>query len=182
MPLKRLNSLSEVSPDEWNALVPEDQPFLRHAFLSALEDSASLGRHSGWQPEHLLHYEGERLVAALPSYRKWHSYGEYVFDHGWADACARAGIEYYPKLLTAVPFSPVSGPRLLVANGADGLELLQSLPGYLEIEAFPVPISTSPMPWPMLPWASNPVGLRVWVASSTGRTAVIATSRTSSTP
>lgn len=134
MPLKRLNSLSEISPDEWNALVPEDQPFLRHAFLSALEDSASLGRHSGWQPEHLLHYEGERLVAALPSYRKWHSYGEYVFDHGWADACARAGIDYYPKLLTAVPFSPVSGPRLLAANGADGLELLQSLPGYLEIE------------------------------------------------
>lgn len=98
MPLQRLNNLSEIAPDDWNALVPVDQPFLRHAFLSALEDSASLGPHSGWQPEHLLHYEDGRLIAALPSYRKWHSYGEYVFDHGWADACERAGIDYYPKL------------------------------------------------------------------------------------
>ena len=93
MPLQRLDKLSAIAPQVWDALVPQAQPFVRHAFLSALEDSASLGPQSGWQPEHLLHWEGERLVAALPSYRKWHSYGEYVFDHGWADACARAGIE-----------------------------------------------------------------------------------------
>ncbi len=134
MPLQRLDSLSEIAPQAWDALVPDAQPFVRHAFLSALEDSASLGPRSGWQPEHLLHWEGDRLVAALPSYRKWHSYGEYVFDHGWADACERAGIDYYPKLLTAVPFSPVSGPRLLAASVDDGFELLKSLPGYLEIE------------------------------------------------
>ncbi|WQG57132.1 GNAT family N-acetyltransferase [Pseudomonas sp. RTB3] len=134
MPLQRLDNLSEIAPSVWDALVPQAQPFVRHAFLSALEDSASLGPQSGWRPEHLLHWEGDRLVAALPSYRKWHSYGEYVFDHGWADACARAGIDYYPKLLTAVPFSPVSGPRLLAANAEDGFELLNSLPGYLEIE------------------------------------------------
>lgn len=134
MPLHVLDSLSAIAPHEWDALVPANQPFLRHAFLSTLEDSASLGAHSGWQPEHLLHMEDGRLLAALPSYRKWHSYGEYVFDHAWADACARAGIEYYPKLLTAVPFSPVSGPRLLAACVEDGLELLGSLPGYLEIE------------------------------------------------
>lgn len=134
MPLQRLDNLSEIAPETWDALVPAAQPFVRHAFLSALEDSASLGPQSGWQAEHLLHWDGDRLVAALPSYRKWHSYGEYVFDHGWADACERAGIEYYPKLLTAVPFSPVSGPRLLAASAEDGFELLSSLPGYLEIE------------------------------------------------
>ena len=134
MPLQRLDSLSEIAPQAWDRLVPQAQPFVRHAFLSALEDSASLGPQSGWQPEHLLHWEGDRLLAALPSYRKWHSYGEYVFDHGWADACERAGIDYYPKLLTAVPFSPVSGPRLLAATADDGFELLKSLPGYLEIE------------------------------------------------
>ncbi|MCP1454836.1 GNAT family N-acetyltransferase [Pseudomonas kilonensis] len=134
MPLHVLDSLSTIAPHEWDALVPANQPFLRHAFLSTLEDSASLGPNSGWQAEHLLHIEDGRLLAALPSYRKWHSYGEYVFDHAWADACARAGIDYYPKLLTAVPFSPVSGPRLLAARGEDGLELLGSLPGYLEIE------------------------------------------------
>ncbi|RBH54894.1 MULTISPECIES: GNAT family N-acetyltransferase [Pseudomonas] len=134
MPLQRLQSLSEVAAEQWDTLVPDGQPFLSHGFLSALEDSGSLGPHSGWQPEHLLHVEDGRLLAALPSYRKWHSYGEYVFDHGWAEACERAGIAYYPKLLTAVPFSPVGGARLLAAKAEDGFELLAALPGYLEIE------------------------------------------------
>ncbi|WPO50063.1 GNAT family N-acetyltransferase [Pseudomonas sp. S1Bt23] len=134
MPLQSLTSLAAVDPQQWDGLLSDGQPFLRHAFLSALEDSGSLGPNSGWQAEHLLHVQDGRLIAALPSYRKWHSYGEYVFDHGWADACVRAGIEYYPKLLSAVPFSPVSGARLLAASLEDGFELLQSLPGYLEIE------------------------------------------------
>ncbi|EJL07981.1 GNAT family N-acetyltransferase [Pseudomonas chlororaphis] len=134
MPLQSLTSLAAVDPQQWDGLLSDGQPFLRHAFLSTLEDSGSLGPNSGWQAEHLLHVQDGRLIAALPSYRKWHSYGEYVFDHGWADACARAGIEYYPKLLSAVPFSPVSGARLLAASLEDGFELLQSLPGYLEIE------------------------------------------------
>ena len=134
MVLEVVQDFSAIAPAEWDALVPANQPFLRHGFLAALEASASVGQHTGWQPEHLLHREGGRLLAALPSYRKWHSYGEYVFDHAWADACERAGIDYYPKLLTAVPFSPVSGPRLLTAAGQDGAELLQCLPGYLEIE------------------------------------------------
>ncbi|MFK3791390.1 MULTISPECIES: GNAT family N-acetyltransferase [Pseudomonas] len=134
MPLQSLNSLSAVDPVQWDGLLKDGQPFVRHAFLSALEDSGSLGPRSGWQAEHLLHVEDGRLLAALPSYRKWHSYGEYVFDHGWAEACERAGIDYYPKLLSAVPFSPVSGARVLAATQADALELLKSLPGYLEIE------------------------------------------------
>ena len=134
MPLQVSHQLHSVNAREWDALIPQAQPFLRHAFLSSLEDSGSVGKHSGWAAEHLLHVEDGRLVAAMPGYRKWHSYGEYVFDHGWADACRRAGIDYYPKLLLAVPFSPVSGPRLLARNPQDGIELLRSLPGYLEIE------------------------------------------------
>jgi predicted N-acyltransferase len=135
MPLQVAASLSAVDAAQWDALLPQPQPFLRHAFLTALEDSGSLGKGSGWEPEHLLQVEDGRLIAALPSYRKWHSYGEYVFDHGWADACRRAGIDYYPKLLSAVPFSPVSGPRLLARKPGEGLELLRSVPGYLEMEA-----------------------------------------------
>lgn len=134
MPLQRLDSVSSISAAQWDALVPVAQPFVRHAFLSALEDSASVGRHCGWQPEHLLHYENGQLLAALPGYRKWHSQGEYVFDHEWANACARAGIDYYPKFLSGVPFSPVAGPRLLAARAEDGLELLAALPGYLALE------------------------------------------------
>ncbi len=114
MPLVTLNSLAELDAPAWDALVPVGQPFVSHAFLSALEDSRSLGGPSGWQPAHRLWLDASgRPLAALPAYVKRHSYGEYVFDHGWADACRRAGIAYYPKLLAAVPFTPVSGPRLL---------------------------------------------------------------------
>ena len=132
MPVEILSSLSQVSAEEWDALADTGQPFVRHGFLSALEDSGSLGHRSGWQAEHLVLREAGKLQAALPGYRKWHSYGEYVFDHGWADACRRAGIEYYPKLLCAVPFSPVTGPRLLARDPARGQALLGHLPAYLD--------------------------------------------------
>ncbi len=114
MPLSRLTSLHELTPASWDGLLSSPQPFLRHAFLSALEDSGSVGGRSGWQAAHqlLLDSQGKPL-AALPAYVKSHSYGEYVFDHGWAEACQRAGIAYYPKLLGAIPFSPVTGQRLL---------------------------------------------------------------------
>ncbi|KTB73005.1 MULTISPECIES: GNAT family N-acetyltransferase [Pseudomonas] len=134
MPVHVIDNLSTVAPAQWDALVPGNQPFLRHAFLSALEDSGSLGPRSGWRAEHVLHYENDQLVAALPAYRKWHSYGEYVFDHAWADACRRAGIAYYPKLLVAVPFSPVGGSRILSATPQGGIELLSELPAYLQSE------------------------------------------------
>ncbi|WP_462402014.1 GNAT family N-acetyltransferase [Pseudomonas sp. Marseille-QA0332] len=129
--LYSLACLRDLSPAIWDAQVPPDQPFLRHAFLSALEDSGSLGPDSGWASEHLVLERDGQARAILPAYRKWHSFGEYVFDHAWADACERAGIAYYPKLLGAVPFSPVSGPRLLAADPSDGLQLLQAVPGYL---------------------------------------------------
>ncbi|WP_413736246.1 GNAT family N-acetyltransferase [Sodalis sp. RH21] len=130
MSLTSLPHLAGIPAEEWDALVPAGQPFLRHAFLSSLEDSGSLGARSGWQAEHLLWREDGRCLAAMPGYRKWHSYGEYVFDHGWAEACERAGIDYYPKWLGAVPFSPVGGARLL-GDDAAARRLLQSLPDHL---------------------------------------------------
>lgn len=134
MPLRTLDSLRDLCAADWDALLPEPQPFLRHAFLSALEDSGSVGAGSGWLPSHRL-WEDERgqLQAALPAYLKQHSYGEYVFDYGWADACRRAGIAYYPKLLGAVPFSPVSGPRLL-GSQQGAAQLLAALTDGLEAE------------------------------------------------
>lgn len=110
----RLNSIHEIAASQWDGLQSTAQPFLRHAFLATLEDSASVGGRSGWQPAHVvLPGEAGLVLAAMPAYVKSHSYGEYVFDHGWADACHRAGIDYYPKLLGAIPFSPVTGQRLL---------------------------------------------------------------------
>src|SRR5690606_19847106 len=90
------------------------QPFLKHAFLASLEDSGSVGPGTGWQPYHQFARDPDgTLRAAVPGYLKQHSFGEYVFDMGWADACARAGIAYYPKLLLAVSFTPVAGARVL---------------------------------------------------------------------
>lgn len=114
MPLSILPHLADIDAATWDALVPDAQPFLRHAFLRSLEDSASVTPRTGWAPAHQVLTDAQGLVrAAMPAYVKTHSFGEYVFDHGWADACDRAGIDYYPKLLCAVPFSPVSGARLL---------------------------------------------------------------------
>ncbi|WP_413733251.1 GNAT family N-acetyltransferase [Sodalis sp. RH20] len=130
MSLTSLARLRDIPAGEWDALVPAGQPFLRHAFLSSLEDSGSLDPRSGWQADHLLWVEDGRTLAAMPGYRKHHSYGEYVFDQGWAEACERAGIQYYPKWLGAVPFSPVTGARLL-GDPAPGARLLAALPGHL---------------------------------------------------
>lgn len=114
-----LSAMEAVSASQWDALVDADQPFLRHAFLHALEASGSVGPMTGWQPCHLSVWQGEQLVGAMPLYEKHHSYGEYVFDWGWADAFERAGGHYYPKALSAVPFTPVPGARALVAQGVD---------------------------------------------------------------
>lgn len=135
MSLHLLTQLADLPASEWDALIPNDHPFLRHAFLSSLEESGSVGGRSGWQPQHLLWQEGGRVRAAMPGYAKRHSMGEYVFDHAWADASTRAGIPYYPKWLSAVPFSPVSGARLLGDTHAAG-ELLQALPAFFETQGF----------------------------------------------
>src|SRR5690606_31850455 len=113
-------SIANVEAAQWDALLDRGQPgavFVRHAWLAALEASACVGRGTGWMPAHLLLRAADgRLVAAAPRYRKFHSFGEYVFDWAWADAYERHGLRYYPKWLVAVPFTPVEGPRLLARD------------------------------------------------------------------
>lgn len=127
MPILTLNRLHDLPAPLWDALLPGAQPFVQHAFLAALEDSGSVGAHCGWQPAHGLLVDAQGTpLAALPGYCKSHSYGEYVFDMAWADASQRAGIAYYPKLLSAVPFTPVSGARLL-GDAKHAAQLLDTL-------------------------------------------------------
>jgi predicted N-acyltransferase len=144
-----VNTISEAKAADWDACAnpaanraragaeaaapaPDQEspynPFLSHAFLSALEASKSVGGHSGWLVQHLLvHGADGALLAAAPCYLKSHSRGEYVFDHGWAEAYAHAGGNYYPKLQVAVPFTPATGRRLLVRPGANADEVRKSL-------------------------------------------------------
>jgi len=107
-----VESLGGVDPQEWNALAG-GQPFVRHEFLSALIDTGCAAAQSGWLPQFLLRHRAGALAGAMPLFAKSHSYGEYVFDWAWADAHERHGVEYYPKLLCAVPFTPVRGQRIL---------------------------------------------------------------------
>jgi hypothetical protein len=128
---RTVTAVADVDAAAWDALVPADNPFLSHAFLEALEASRSASEGSGWQPFHLVVEGGAGLVAAAPLYVKSHSYGEYVFDHGWAEGYRRAGGSYYPKLLTAVPFTPVPGPRLLAASAEARQALVESMKAVL---------------------------------------------------
>lgn len=112
---------------EWNALGGNRNPFVSHEFLTALEDSGSVGHGTGWEPAPIVIMDGaaDRLLAAMPSYAKGHSQGEFVFDHSWADALHRAGRNYYPKLQICAPFTPANGPRLLLSDEALAPPLLK---------------------------------------------------------
>jgi predicted N-acyltransferase len=112
-----ISSLADVGAAAWDALT-DGNPFLSYAFLHALHESGSASTETGWQPQYLVVHEGKQLAAAMPLYVKHHSYGEYVFDWAWAEAYHRNGIEYYPKLLSAIPFTPVTGGRLLAKDDA----------------------------------------------------------------
>lgn len=127
MDLKVLNSLSDIDPAAWDALVGDGSPFLEWGWLASLEDSGCVRADTGWLPQHLTLWDGPRLIGACPLYVKGHSQGEFVFDHGWADAAQRAGIRYYPKLLVAVPFTPATGARFLTQPDADRTALMQTL-------------------------------------------------------
>jgi len=117
--LELAEGVASIDRDEWNALVADDSPFLEWEWLASLEDAGCVGPRTGWDARPLVVREGGRLVAAAPLYIKSHSEGEFVFDWGWADAAENAGISYYPKMLVGVPFSPVTGRRLLVAKDED---------------------------------------------------------------
>lgn len=112
--LVQVDSILDVPATSWDDLCASGQPFIRHGFLAALEASGSVSEANGWVPAHcLLENDDGQIVAAAPLYEKHHSYGEFVFDFAWANAYAQVGLDYYPKLLNAVPFTPVSGPRIL---------------------------------------------------------------------
>ena len=125
-----VSSLSDIGQPAWDGLVAKQDktnPFLSFAFLHALHESGSASVESGWQPQFLILYDGDQLAAAMPLYVKTHSYGEYVFDWAWADAYHRNGVEYYPKLLSAIPFTPVTGPRLLAVDARARAALIEVL-------------------------------------------------------
>lgn len=117
--IELVTQIDAVAAADWDACAGAGNPFVGHAFLKALEDSRSVGREAGWLPQHVVTRDAAgQIVAVVPMYLKGHSYGEYVFDHGWAEAYMRAGGRYYPKFQIAVPFTPVPGPRILVRPDA----------------------------------------------------------------
>lgn len=129
MTARLLSQIDEVSEKDWDRLLPEGHhPFLSHRFLHALEASRCASAETGWAPRHVwVENEQGEGIAAAPLYAKMHSRGEYVFDHGWADALERAGIPYYPKLQCSVPFTPATGPRLLAASDAGKMAAISTM-------------------------------------------------------
>ncbi len=127
MQISFIDSLSAITPQAWNQLCADDYPFVRYEFLYALEMSKSVGAGTGWQTQHLVVHEGEELIAAMLLYIKTNSYGEYVFDWSWADAYQRYGFHYYPKLISAIPFTPCTGARLLLKDLSRTQEILTAV-------------------------------------------------------
>ncbi len=120
-------ALADIPADDWDALHDGRNPFVAHAFLDGMERTGVIDPRLGWTPWHLGLWDGGRLVAAAPCYLKGNSHGEFVFDHAWAHAFARAGVEYFPKWLGAVPYSPVTGPRLLAADPQARVALVRAI-------------------------------------------------------
>jgi predicted N-acyltransferase len=127
MRIERVSGIGQVDEAAWRAIEPPDFPFFDLEFLGALERSRSVGRRSGWSPVYLVCRDGERILGALPMYLKTDSYGEYVFDWAWANAYHEHGLPYYPKLVSAVPFTPATGPKLLVRPGTDRAQVASDL-------------------------------------------------------
>lgn len=120
-------SIEEIDSVSWDRLVKDNNPFLKHAFLAAMERQGCVGDHFGWSPYHLAIYSDNRLLGVSPLYIKNNSYGEFVFDHAWADAYRRAGLVYYPKLVSAIPYTPATGSRLLIESEADADSVTQEM-------------------------------------------------------
>jgi predicted N-acyltransferase len=122
-----LSSIDDIAPETWDGLFSVDNPFVRHDFLLALEQTECADSSGGWQAHHLVLSHGERDIAVMPLYLKSHSYGEFVFDWGWAEAYERHGLDYYPKLLTAIPFTPSTGPRIGMAPELDAGQVISTM-------------------------------------------------------
>jgi len=124
--IRIVRDIAKLDAGDWNRLAGPENPFTRHEYLLALEQSGCVGPGTGWEPMHLVGFQGGRLSAALPLYRKSDSWGEFVFDWAWGHAYQQAGIPYYPKLVCAVPFTPVTGPRLLADTAESAGALVQA--------------------------------------------------------
>ena len=125
MTVKVVQHIAEVAPGRWDALVGNATPFLKWDWLDSLEQSGCVNERTGWLPHHVIVEKGATLVGACPMYLKLHSMGEFVFDYEWAEAAHRAGIQYYPKMLVGIPFTPVTGHRFLTAVGQDREPLIR---------------------------------------------------------
>ena len=126
--LEIVDRLSDIASEDWNALLPSDAgPFLRHEFLNSLEETACVGGNTGWQVAHLVLRDDRRLIGAMPLYLKQHSYGEFVFDWSWAQAYEQQGMQYFPKALCAIPFTPVQGSRILSTSTVNANLVKQQL-------------------------------------------------------
>lgn len=119
MHIQIISNLDQVSRNAWNALVQDNNPFVRHEFLAALEHHGCVGENFGWLARHIAVYEQDELIGAMPLYEKYNSYGEFVFDHAWSEAYKRHQMRYYPKLVSAIPYTPASGQRLLAKQGRE---------------------------------------------------------------
>lgn len=132
MNIKQLPNIVQIDAKQWNNLVGKDDPFIRHEFLAALEQSGCVCRATGWHPQHLVVFADKRLVACMPLYLKQHSKGEYVFDYQWSNAYHEYGMTYYPKWVTAVPFTPCQGKRIYTATRGDSIEIVHALIAFLQ--------------------------------------------------
>jgi len=141
MKISLINHIDEIPRKDWNRITGLEYPFIRHEFLHALEASACVSEKTGWMPQHCLVYDKDELIALMPMYRKTHSHGEYVFDFEWAHAYRQHGLEYYPKWLTAIPFTPCEGQRLFVKAGVDKHLIFQSIMVYITKNSGPENIS-----------------------------------------
>lgn len=138
--IRHCDAIAHIPESTWATCFAQGGPALQYPFLKALEDSGSVGGDSGWQPKHLLIYHNEVICAILPGYVKHHSYGEYVFDHAWANAYAQHGLNYYPKWINAIPFTPVTGQRIGFVSGSEVSVIYQylntALPQWLEEQGY----------------------------------------------
>lgn len=132
MEIIQITGISQVNQEAWNGLVGDDYPFMRHEFLVALEQSGCVSGKTGWLPMHLLVTENDELLAGLPLYLKSHSRGEYVFDNQWAYAYQQHGGSYYPKWLTAIPFTPCQGLRIAIKDDLDQLQIIGLLVDFIK--------------------------------------------------
>ena len=135
MEISFLNSIDNISEEAWNSVIDSDYPFIQYSFLKTLESTNCVGEGTGWLPFHLIIKEDDLLVGIMPLYLKTDSHGEFIFDWSWANAFFQNGLDYYPKLVSAIPFTPAQGPRLCLINENKRIPALQKIRKEIEVLA-----------------------------------------------